>query len=411
MPRKKYPLKTKLNEDSTIDYSISNRINRVINNSLSNDFGSFSISIESEDKKDYNAHSKTSSHNNERKSSPFFYKKENKKLIIDKKNNNDKCKKDIKCILKRKRKNNSNEKIKYDEPIKRVNNHKKNLNTIKEIDICYQKLNDLFLKYSFTEISKILIELFNNIDKNENDNNELFQKIKNIASKLNKGTITMICLSILSSKIPMINNINISDKNNKRKNNSYKNEKKEDILNKRKKKNNLMLDLNKGKNVNNKTINKEMNYSTEEIYDYNDDDNSEFLSLKEERKSIKYYEYKRNRGLKIEIVNSFRNMPIKKYLLYKHYYNDNKIIHCFNSKTAIPRWSSTLFCLKNSRGCKAKCIVKSNCNRVKVIGEHNHSNGISHMIFYQNFPFLKNKEWKHIQIIKEKEKKIIICQS
>ena len=104
-------------------------------------------------------------------------------------------------------------------------------------------------------------------------------------------------------------------------------------------------------------------------------------------------------------------MPQKKYIFKNHYYKNKNIIYCYFTTTLVPRNYTTVYCIRRFDGCIAKCIVRRNDNYVKVIGKHNHDFGISHNYFYTKFPFLENKKWKHIQIVKENMKNIVIFQS
>ena len=83
-------------------------------------------------------------------------------------------------------------------------------NTMTEIEDCYKTLKELISNYSFNQISEIIIKIINDIDIEDN-NDEFYQKIKKITSKIHKKeTIPMMCLNILSSKIPLFNNNKLS---------------------------------------------------------------------------------------------------------------------------------------------------------------------------------------------------------
>ena len=258
-------------------------------------------------------------------------------------------------------------------------NNKSDSNTKYELDSCYKQLDHLFSKYSFTEISQIIIKLFNNIEKGGKDNAELFKKIKKIICKIKKKeTITMMSLSILSSKI--LNNKNINSENVKKE--------KEDKI--------------KNRNNENIKIEKDNKKKKEKIIKLNEE-------IESEEDTVEKNEIKKNPE-NFEFINSFKNMPVKKYLFGKHYSNYQNKYYCYFSKTLLPRYTSTLFCSRRFDGCKAKCKVKNNSNNITIIGKHNHTFGLSHSFIYQKFPFLKNLKWKDIQIVKEKNKKIFIYQ-
>ena len=88
------------------------------------------------------------------------------------------------------------------------------------MDKCYNILNDLISESSFTEIADIIIKISIGIldDKSNNDKTELFKKIKKAISKIkNQDSIAMMCLSILSSKYFLNNNIKEKPKENEEK--------------------------------------------------------------------------------------------------------------------------------------------------------------------------------------------------
>ena len=102
-----------------------------------------------------------------------------------------------------------------------------NKNTMAELDDCYKKLETLFSNHSFTEIAHILLKIMNDI--NEDDNSQLFSEIKEATSKIkNKESIAMMCVSILSSKIPL--NMTKNKTNEKENNGIEKTEDPSDII-------------------------------------------------------------------------------------------------------------------------------------------------------------------------------------
>ena len=266
--------------------------------------------------------------------------------------------------------------------------------TIHKLNYYYKKINDLVSNYSFAEIAQNIIKLFNNVDKDINGDNELLQKLKKITKKIDKETIIMMSLSILSSKISIENSMkdkmNESAKEETQKINNNKNsikiKEEEDDYDDYKKKKEKIIDL------------------SEENQENEDEENEESGNINAKNRinnKIKQY----------ELINSFKNMPEQKYIFRKHYFNNKNIIYSYFSKTFVPRHTSTVYCTRKFDGCNAKCIVRRNSNYVKLLGKHNHDFGLSHNYFYEKFPFLKNKKWKHIQIVKEKMKNIVICQS
>ena len=255
-------------------------------------------------------------------------------------------------------KNNSTIKINQNKSYNEIENIKKaNSNTLSEINDCFSKLNDLISKYSLIEVIDIILKLINGIPEEMMENNELFKKINKITNKIkNKNTITIICLSILSSKYSLKEN-NIQ---------KIKNEQSED--NEKRKESD------------------------------NDELNSEGYDEFEEKK--------------IELINGFH---LKKDLLVfgTHYYNCRDKIYSFIPRTKNKLVSKiTAFCSKNNRKrCSAKVIVIANSEKVEILGHHNHDNGISKSFFYSKYPFLKDKKWTHVQIIKGKRKDKVIIQS
>jgi hypothetical protein len=88
-----------------------------------------------------------------------------------------------------------------------IENQKDSKNNIySEVNFCYNELVKIMENYSFFEVSTILLKVANEITEDNDDNHELYQKLKNISSKIkNKGNLALICLSALSSKIQLKN--------------------------------------------------------------------------------------------------------------------------------------------------------------------------------------------------------------
>ena len=101
-----------------------------------------------------------------------------------------------------------------------------------------------------------------------------------------------------------------------------------------------------------------------------------------------------------------------KYIFGNHYYKDKNNIYCYYSRTLKPRRYVTAYCFHREFGCKAKCVVFANCNKVQLHGTHFNNCPVSKRMFYIDFPDLKNKKWTHIQLIKKKYKyNTLIVQS
>jgi len=134
--------------------------------------------------------------------------KENIKATKSKKMTGKK-RKNQKSSNSKKAKNSSNSKIKIKSidstPTKNPKEDKNNNNNSSahsELNNCYNELEKITEDYSFFEVSKVLLKVANEMTEDTNDNHDLYQKLKNISSKIkNNGNLALICLSILSSKI------------------------------------------------------------------------------------------------------------------------------------------------------------------------------------------------------------------
>ena len=214
-----------------------------------------------------------------------------------------------------------------------IGNQKESKNNIySEVNFCYNELVKIMEKYSFFEVSNILLKVANEMAEDNDDDHELYQKLKNISSNIkNKGNLALICLSALSSKIQL--------KNDKKGENEIKKVHSEDKG---------------GKN------------------------------LKKTAKKNKK----------------------QKYIFGDHYYNLNNNIYCYKNKSKYPSYKITLYCEKrNNKRCKAHIIVNGcdDSNNFLIIGDHEHE-GISAKSFYKRFPTFKDKNWSHIQLIKDEKK-------
>jgi hypothetical protein len=217
----------------------------------------------------------------------------------------------------------------------------KNNNTYSELDYGYKELDKLMSKYTFYDAAKIILKIHNGIPEDNNENNELYQKLKNISSVIkNKNNLTLMCLGILSSKIQFKKD---EDKNNE---------------------------------VIKQKIRKE---------EYNKNKKE---SAKEDKDISNIFERIKKHGK-------------KKYIYRNHYYKLNNRIYCYKNKSLEPRHYATLFCEKRySSGCNAKILVNYNPNDILIFGHHKHG-GISKIEFYKRFTTFKGKKWNHIQLIRK----------
>ena len=85
-------------------------------------------------------------------------------------------------------------------PTKNMKENKNNDDS--EVNFYYNELEKIMENYSFFEVSKLILKAANDITEDNDDNHELYQKLKNISSNIkNKDNLALICLSVLSSKI------------------------------------------------------------------------------------------------------------------------------------------------------------------------------------------------------------------
>ena len=352
--------------------------------------------------KDYEDKEKTNSFFSEKDESSensYFFEKERKieyeQNSIDEENCN---KKDLRIrktndmqpsFLNRKKANKKNIKNESSIQYERKNNFKKKLNgqipnsnTLSEINIFYNELEKLISNFSFTEVVSIILKIINGIPKDYKDNNKLFNKINKITEKIeNQNCLTLICLSILSSKISF-NNTN---------NNDSKIENKEKRKNKEKTKKRKSSDKMKSSSISNGN----KNYDRRNIKENGNN------QVKEEKLEAQ----------RLEFIKGFRCYETK-LEFGKHYFNRGDEIFGFRPKTKKLVNTVTCYCLRREiENCEAKCKLKVNSNKVLFIGHHNHESGISTFYFYKKYYFLKDKEWTHIQIIRKNGKKKIFLQS
>ena len=249
-----------------------------------------------------------------------------------------------------------------------------NVNSFEELNFCYNELSDLLSVYPFPIVADALLKINNGIEVDNFDKNEkiLFQKIGKVNSMIkNKQDITTICLSILAEKIS----------------------------------NNELVKVNNNYNNNCDNIPEE-NFEEEKPKETKrNQKNPEEEKPRKRRGSLNKDKNER------KVINSFKSLHQINYKFGMHFYNsDNNSIFQYDPSTAQRRTNITLFCrYRASKGCKAKCTVYSCSNDVTIGGKHNHT-GIPYKPFYDAYPELKDKDWEHVQVIKDKKEDIIIKQ-
>ena len=122
--------------------------------------------------------------------------------------------------------------------------------------------------------------------------------------------------------------------------------------------------------------------------------------LKEnENKITKQVQSNEGKGISNKDKTEKKNKK-KKYIYGDHFLNLNDKIYCYRNKTNKPCCKTTLYCEKrHARGCKAYIVANSNSNDFSICGDHEHE-GISTKVFYEKFPSFVDKNWTHIQLIK-----------
>lgn len=144
------------------------------------------------------------------------------------------------------------------------------------------------------------------------------------------------------------------------------------------------------------------------------DDNFEDNSFYEEYKEIDEKKESKNNIEKMDdkkIINGMKYFKEAHYLFGNHYYKNRNKIYCFKPRKNKNNVYKTFYCYKRYKGCNALCIVDKKNDTVRIIGNHNHYDTFSQMIFNNKFPNLIKKKWKHIQIFKVNNKDIIVRQS
>ena len=249
--------------------------------------------------------------------------------------------------------------------IKRIRKIKKkgeNMNSFAELNHCYTKLTDLIDEYNFEDIADAILKLNNNIKRNKADEKEtaIYKELKKINSVIKKkDDIIMMCLSILNSRKAAKN------KDNKDKNNEKIKPKKELSSN----------------------------------------------SVKEKKADDEIVETGVEHLKEKSFLNSFKELSNSNcnYKYGWHYYNSKNGVYIYEPREAKRKENFTFQCKKYIAGCRAKCVVYKNSDVVTMKGTHNH-NGSSYSYFLKLNPEFKNKNWEHVQVIKENGKEIIIKQ-
>ena len=350
----------------------------------------------------------------ERKNSPkkktSYTQEKNKEKIIINKMTKSKILKNQKC------KENNKGKINKD-----LTN-----NSMSELNECYKKMEELISNYPFTQIAKIIIKIINGIEKEDKYNNELYNQIKKITSKIrNKESITMICLAILSSKISLnYNNNNLNtikiDEEKEEKEKKAKEEKKENDESE------MEIEILEDKKESNEII--EIEEQIEEIKkeekkeDKKKEKKEKRIYVDESPKKIelkinnpvknKIKEKDKNINNNVQLINSIEDIK-QYYSLGRHYYKnkDNKEIYSYKGRDSKLTNSIKFYCSEIHNGCKATCIINKRTNKVKIIGKHQHSGMKNVDKFYKKFSILDGKEWEHIQILNVGDKVKVIIQS
>ena len=318
-------------------------------------------------------------------------------------------------VMEKNRKNNISRKQKINKDL--------STNTITEINECYEKMKELISNYSFNQISELMIKIFNDIDVDRKDtnNNELYQKIKKITSKIHKKEIIpMMCLNILSSKNALNNNDKLPSE-------SEVIEIKEDS----KEHNDIVVQIEKEEEEEVKEQEKEelieIDDEIEEIEEQEHDEVkvkidyiNEIAKSFECKKKNPIIQSKGNKKIEKELLTFNNDIFIKSfkeitqdYSLGTHYYKNkkNQEIFSYRGRNAKYKNISRLYCCKTNKRCKAMCLINKQTNKVKLIGKHYHD-GMKHITeFYETYPDLVDEEWEHIQIINVGNEVKVIIQS
>lgn len=241
-------------------------------------------------------------------------------------------------------------------------------NKLNVLSTCYDELDAMFSKYSFAEISQLILKIMNNIGEEDKKNVKPYEKLKCIISKLkNKESLLIMCFSILSKKCLL-----------KKDCSEYENTSK----------------------IKKESPNKESTHFEENSKPCLDRNQKEDLLQNEIRinNKLRFYEYP-------SIINSMINTA----KIGVHYYKseEGEIFSYSHIKQARPSicLPIKLSCNKTKSKCGAQCIIFNSNNKVsvKLIGSHKHTNGIKKSYFFSQYQFLFEKKWEHIQIFKNKD--------
>ena len=263
-----------------------------------------------------------------------------------------------------------------------------NVNTFEELNFCYNELSDILSVYPFSDVTDVILKINNGIKVDNFDKNEkiLFQKISKVNSIIkNKQDISIICLSILAEKI---NNNELVKVNN---NYNSVNAPEEETQEENSKEENPEEE--KPKDTNRKQENPKKEKPQEEKH------KKRLGALNKDKKVRK-------------VINSFKPLNQPNYKFGMHFFNsnNNNCVFQYDPNVGKRRTNITLFCRNRSAyRCKAKCTVYSCSNDVTIGGKHNHE-GIPYKSFYDAYPELKDKNWEHVQVIKDEKEDIIVKQ-
>lgn len=233
------------------------------------------------------------------------------------------------------------------------------------VDNSYKELNEIFTRYSPTQVFKEIMYINNDIIDYDKKYNELYEKLKNIASRTNLDTLMRMCLNIYLLTFELKNDAKLF---------SEKHEPPE--LEKHDKKN--------GKNKPNKLDN-----------DLNLDERLLLLKGTKLNDNLYFFEYSRDL-----IISLLKMAKLGSHVLRNS--EDKLFSFIYRSKDQNCK-TFRFMCNKYIGKCEAKCKINNKFNNINLIGEHNHSRGIIRCRFYEKYPFLNTMiKWKHIQIFKIK---------
>lgn len=226
--------------------------------------------------------------------------------------------------------------------IKRSNSEIKNILHRRKKNFC-KELNNLISKFGFSEVLDGFYK-----EENEQNNNTLFSKIKEISKNISNKYILFSLLKEFS-----------------------------DDFNKNKYKLSCLIQKMNNKTLCNKILNK-----------------------------------KRSRNSKSQRMNTIDNKTSSfesSSIIYKsHIYKKNSEIYCYTPKNINSNFTKrTLYCINRKKGCKAKLVIYRDQKKTDIIGTHNCIAYSNLQEIDENLPDIKNKKWRHIQL-GEKDGNMII---